>query len=839
MPLDVELYRRIVDAPPVAPRNHPRRLSVIDMLSDGATRTFVFVHGYGGSALQWLPQLRYFGQFAHVVAPDMRGHGMSDDPRELPTSMDGLVDDLELVLQQLGIAPPFALIAHSFGGAVATEYTLRHPAHVSELVLIGVPKQFIVQPYVRRVMNVPPALFNTVVKRLHIALYASLHTLRRMHDDAMSTWPGSERLPQLRVPTLVMMGQRDRVFIREHYEDTARLIPEAQQIVIPVSAHLVQLERPEAVNRAIRRFIAGQGANGSMPPSGPLQPNVLPLTHRSDAPWSQSYDQDVPEQVPLPRQPLYELLSNAAREFPNRPALHFFGQRISYRELDRLTNRFAHALRQRGVQPGDRVAVVLPNIPQCVIAFYGALKAGAVVVLGSPLSKESEIADQLRDSGAKLLITLTVYRRSIGRMCAGTDILEVVFTDVREYLPLPQRVRLAHHIDAIAPPDPAMPEANGQPTKLVTSSFQRLIGGQPATPLANTRASSDLALLQYTSGTVDPPKGAMLTHGNLMANVAQVRNWIPDAQRGREVLLCPLPLTHSYGVTDGMNLAVALAAALIPMPTTRIDVILQAIKRYRPSLLPGVPALYLAIANTPHVRRYGVAAVRICISGSAPLPVEVQEAFEKLTRGRLVEGYGLTEASPATHCNPLKGERRVGSIGIPLPSTEARIVHPETGAELPIGAVGELLVRGPQVMQGYWHRPEDTASVLRDGWLHTGDLARMDEDGFFTIVERKKDVILFGPYNVYPREVEEVLYEHPKVLEAAVVGANETADAENTSPIKAVVVLKRGERATQEELLALCRERLDAYKVPRRIEFRNELPKNFVGKILRRLLVEA
>jgi len=319
-----------------------------------------------------------------------------------------------------------------------------------------------------------------------------------------------------------------------------------------------------------------------------------------------------------------------------------------------------------------------------------------------------------------------------------------------------------------------------------------------------------------------------------------------------------------------MNMAIAIAASLVLLPTARTDQILAAIKERRPTIFPGIPAFYLAIANYPNVRRYGVSAIRICVSGSAPLPVEVQEAFEKLTHGRLVEGYGLSEASPVTHSNPLKGERRVGSIGIPLPNTQARIVRVtasdnETGEPLPPGEVGELLIRGPQVMQGYWQMPEETAQTLRDGWLHTGDLAIMDEDGFFTIVDRKKDLILSGPYNVYPRDVEEVLYEHPKVLEAAVVSAlphnqpkrrstvilseekdlrSEGQDAEENaipaSPfIKAVVVLKRGEQATADELLALCRERLDAYKVPQQIEFRTELPKNIVGKVLRRLLIEA
>ncbi len=833
MPLDIELYRRAVAAPPVPPRQHPRRISVIDIEPSGATHTFVFVHGYGGSARQWLPQLRYFGQFAHVVAPELRGHGFSDDPPELATSLDALVDDLETAIAALDLAQPFTLVAHSFGGAVAVEYALRHPEAVSELVLLGVPVEFRINPWLRLLMNIPAPIFDRLARWLHIALYASSPTLRRMHDDAMTRWQGETRLPLLRVPALVIVGQRDRVFERAHYEDVARLIPQAQQVVIPVSAHLVQLERPDAVNRAIRRFVAERGTagNGMPPNSGSLLGPAPAFLRREAAPWLASYDPDVPEQVPVPRQTLDELLSNAAREFPDRPAIHFFGQAISYRELDRLSNRFAHALRSLGVQPGDRVAIVLPNVPQCVIAFYGTLKAGGVVVMGSPLSKESEIADQLRDSGATLLLTLSTYRRVVPHLCADTHIRAVIYTDVREYLPLPQRLRLARQMEG------QVPAANG---KTKTPSFpsyplQRLLASEPATPLPPSRGQGDLALLQYTSGTVDPPKGVMLTHGNLMANATQTRHWVADARRGREVVLCALPLSHSYGITSGMNLAMGLAASLVLLPTTRTNVILRAIRRYRPSLFPGIPAFYVAIANTPHVRRYGISAIRACISGSAPLPVEVQEAFEKLTRGRLVEGYGLTEASPSTHCNPLLGERRVGSIGVPLPSTDARVVDLQSGAPVPPEAVGELEIRGPQVMQGYWNRPDDTARAMHDGWLRTGDLARMDEDGFFSIVERKRDLILFGPYNIYPREVEEVLYEHPKVLEAAVVGTEaEDADA---PPIKAVVVLKRGERATQEELRAFIRERLDAIKVPRQIEFRTELPKNFVGKILRRLLV--
>ncbi len=442
----------------------------------------------------------------------------------------------------------------------------------------------------------------------------------------------------------------------------------------------------------------------------------------------------------------------------------------------------------------------------------------------------------MHDAGATVLLTLASYRSIVEQVCHDTNIQHVIYTDVREYLPLRQRLMLASLIEGTVPHREQEKETSVS-TRSTRSSytFQHLLRRQPTIPLEGRITSEHLALIQYTAGTTDVPKGVMLSHGNLMANVVQVRHWMADAQRGREAVLCVLPLSHAYGLTCAMNIAVSLASSLILLPTDRIDQVMHAIKRHRPSILPGIPTLYLAIANYPRVRSYGVSSIRFCVSGSAPLPVEAQEAFEKLTKGYLVEGYGLTEASPITHSNPLKGERRVGSIGLPLPSTHARIVDMQTGEPLPIGKVGELLIQGPQVMQGYWNMPEETAQVLRDGWLHTGDLACMDEDGFFTIINRKKDLILSGSYNVYPRDVEEVLYEHPKVLEAAVVGTGSS-----TSPyLKAVVVLKRGEQATTDELFALCRERLDAYEVPKQIEFRSELPKNIVGKVLRRLLIEA
>src|SRR5579859_5421418 len=870
MPLDIELYRRTLYVPVGQNGQKLRRISVIDMQPEDAQVTLVMVHGFGGSATQWLYQLQFFGQTMRVVAPDIRGHGLSDDPQELPCTMDELVADFELTLERLNVARPFYLLAHSFGGAIATEYTLRHPDDVQGLVLIGVPARFIVLEIVRHLMNIPDPLFSWIAKTIRVALFAPQRTLKRMHTNVLATWRGDERMPQLRAPSLVVLGHRDNVFTRESYADVARAISGAQQVVIPVSAHLVQLERPDAVNRAIRRFIdtrqhqAGQ-AGDALPQPARSSTHLASATRLADMPWLLHYDSGMPESLPLPHQLLPDMLNNAARDFPERAALIFFGQRIGYRELDHASNRFAHALRGMGLQKGERVAIILPNVPQFVIGVYSALKAGGVVVLGSPLSNEQEIAYQLQHSGAQVLLTLTAYHPLVERICAGSSIKRIIFTDAREYLPLRQRLRLANLIDReIAPSSEAAQITSGQPKEAGSDNrpiarlqhnpqwkeyaFQQVLHSQPASLIDSGASADDLALLQYTSGTTDTPKGVMLSHANLVVNVLQQRHCITDARRGKEVIMGVLPLSHSYGVSSCMNLSIAMAGTLVLLPAPRIDQIMQAIKQYHPSIFPGVPALYLAIANYPRVRSYGVAAIRTCVSGSAPLPVEAQEAFEKLTRGRLVEGYGLTEASPSTHTNPLKGERRVGSIGIPMPGTLARIVDVTTGNPLPPGEVGELLIRGPQVMMGYWKMPEETRAALQNGWLRTGDLAREDEDGFFTIVDRKKDLILSGAYNVYPRDVEEVLYEHPKVLEAAVVsvkkalqtpGAN-GADSEDSSPfIKAVVVLKRGEKATAEELLALCRERLDAYKVPNSIEFRTELPRNFVGKVLRRLLVET
>ncbi len=866
MALDIELYRRTVYVPARRGTQSLRRISVIDIHPDGATQTILFVHGFGGNVSQWLHQLRFFGQSMHVIAPNLRGHGLSEDPIGIPYTMESFVHDVESVLEALQVQEPIHLIAHSFGGAIATEYVIRHPEKVRSLVLIGVSTHFTMIPLLGRLLHIPDPLFSFAAKKLGVALFAPQRTLKGISEGIMSIW----HMQPFAVPTLVVLGYRDRVFRRKQYEDVLRCNPGAQLVDIPVSAHLVQLERPDAVNRAISRFIEKQLDAQATKGSAKKLPNIFQRLARkvsfaaqhSDMPWLNHYDSSTPALVPQPKQLLHEMLSTSAAAFPQRPAIFFFDHQIRYRELDQLSTRFAHALRGLDIKTGDRVAIVLPNIPQCVIAFYGVLKAGAVVVFGNPLLQEQELHRQLRDTGVRVLLTLESLRDVTKRVCADTNITQVIYTNVREYLPSRQRDMLIHLIkenplaEALQSPllakDEDAREASAPPSKrpsFRTSSFRDMVRRQPITPLETGTTSHDLALIQYTAGMTGLPKGVMLSHGNLAVNVVQLCHVMTDASRGHEVILSMFPLSHIYGITPGMNAAIALAGSLLLVPTTRTDVILEAIKRYQPGLLIGYPGLLLEMANYPNVRSYNVSAIRTCISSSAPLSVEVQEAFEKLTRGHLIEAYALTEAAPLTHINPPKGEQHTGSIGLPLPSTNARIVDLETGEPLPPGGVGELLIRGPQVMQGYWQMPTETTQALCDGWLHTGDVAQMDEDGFFTFIDRKQQVTLSGTHQIYPREVEEVLYEHPKVLEVAVVSLLPPTEKEDgnvtgvlgtpASPfIRAFVVLKRGQRVTADELLAYARERLEDYKVPHRIEFRTELPKNADGKVIRGLLIK-
>jgi long-chain acyl-CoA synthetase len=551
----------------------------------------------------------------------------------------------------------------------------------------------------------------------------------------------------------------------------------------------------------------------------------------NESPWHAHYDPGVPRSVEVPPLTLPDLLAGAAREHPDAPAVLFYGRTIGYAELDGLASRFAAGLLGAGVKPGDRVVLVLPNVPQAVIGYYGALRAGAIVVLTNPIFEAGGLIRQVEDAQAGTLLALSMFHPLVAQVRARAGVERVIYTNLKEFLPASQRQlftllrqeREGHRV----------PEEEARRAYWM-AHLLRAGAREPHAPPA--LQPSDPAVLLYTGGTTGEPKGVLHTHASLVANALQLAAWMPDARRGQERILGALPLSHAYGMTACMNLAVALAAAMILLPTFETLNVLHAVRRERPTIFPGVPTMYAAINEVRDARAYGLASLRACISGAAPLPIEVQEGFERITRANLVEGYGLTEAGPVTHANPLvRHSERHGFIGLPLPSTEAKIVDLRSGEDLPPGKVGELLVRGPQLMRGYWNRPAETAEVLTpDGWLRTGDVARMDEQGFFQVIERRKEMIIAGRYNIYPRDVEEVLYEHPKVLEAAVAGVPH----EDRTDLKAFVVLRRGESATPEEILAFLRERLSTHKVPGAVEFLETLPRSFIGKVLRRALVE-
>ena len=575
-------------------------------------------------------------------------------------------------------------------------------------------------------------------------------------------------------------------------------------------------------------------------PPGVAQPidqdEAFVLTH----PWIRHYQPGVPAHLEIPDQPLTWLLERTASRYPDHTALIYFGRRLSYAELAHQAHRFAIALQRLGVSKGDRVAIALPNLPQFPMAFYGALLAGAVVVPTNPLYTEREMQHQLADAGARVLVMLDRFYPVVRAVRQQTALEHIILTNPADFMP--PLLRVMYPLSQRRTRSPESPLTRNElhddqtlhvlHTLLVSHSGE---DGGEFTPLVPVQAA-DLAVLQYTGGTTGLSKGAMLTHRNLLANALQTRAWIPQAREGKEVMLCVAPFFHAYGLTVGMNFAIHAAASMVLIPRFKPKEVVKAIRRYHPTLFPGIPTIYLAIMREAGKHPEDLRSIKYCISGAAPLPAQVRSEFEALTGGRLVEGYGLSEASPVTHCNPLTEQCRSGTIGLPLPDVEAAILDQETGEPVPVGEEGELVVRGPNIMQGYWNREEETRQVFHNGWMRTGDLGKMDADGYFSIVERAKDVIIASGLKVYPREVEEVLFAHPAVAEAAVAGA---PDAYRGETVAAFIVLKTGIAASEEtrrELLQYCRQELAAYKVPTILEFRQSLPKSLIGKVLRREL---
>jgi long-chain acyl-CoA synthetase len=554
----------------------------------------------------------------------------------------------------------------------------------------------------------------------------------------------------------------------------------------------------------------------------------------SEKPWLKSYEEGVPETFDLPEQPLHNLLEVSALKYPDRPAIIFKGQEITYKKLNELADTLASALVANGFKKGDRAVIYMVNIPQFVISFFGILKAGGIVIATNPLYSERELEHQLADCGAETVFVMSLFYKMLKNVQARgrTNIKRVIVTNIKEYLPFHLKILFSL----------AKERQQGHSVSLDPGDlwFQDLLAAGRQAPRADVHVTGDdIALLQYTGGTTGLSKGAIALHRNLVANTISGRSWLTDLREGEEIVLTAIPLFHAFGLIVAMSFGVLVGASLVLIPDPRDQKdLLSSINKYKPSIFPGVPALYIAINNNPDVAsgKYDIKSVRVCLSGSAPLMLDTKLRFEELTGGKLLEGFGLTEAHVITHGNPVYGEYREGSIGLPFPGVESRIVDPIEGEEnMPIGEIGELIIRSPSVMQGYWQMPTETENALRDGWLYTGDIARMDADGYFYIEDRKKDMIIASGFNVYPREVEEVLLTHPAVIEVAVAGVTDPRRGET---VKAWIVKKAGDETDAQEIIEWSKNHLAKYKYPRLIEFRDELPKTSVGKVLKRELTK-
>ncbi|PKR79232.1 long-chain fatty acid--CoA ligase [Halalkalibacillus sediminis] len=547
-------------------------------------------------------------------------------------------------------------------------------------------------------------------------------------------------------------------------------------------------------------------------------------------PWFKHYPEEIPTSIEYDNIPLQDFLEKSATKLPDKVAIHFMGKEITYQELFDSSKKMASYFQDLGLQKGDRVAIMLPNTPQAVISYYGALMAGGIVVQTNPLYTERELEYQLKDSGSKFLVCLDILLPRASSVKGNTDVEHIIVAGIKDYLPFPKNMLYPmiqkKQYNIVVKPE------HGGGTHVWNRVMEEATGDYEKPEID---PKEDLALLQYTGGTTGYPKGVMLTHFNLVSNTQMCSKWLYKTEYGKEVVLGILPFFHVYGMTTVMNNSIMMAQKMVLIPKFDVDGVLKAIDKQKPTLFPGAPTIYIGLLNHPKLSKYDLSSIEACISGSAPLPSEVQEQFEKVTGGRLVEGYGLTESSPVTHSNFVWENRRGGTIGVPWPDTDSKIFKMETTEEAEVGEVGEIVVKGPQIMKGYWNRPEETANTLKDGWLLTGDMGYMDEDGYFYVVDRKKDMIIAGGFNIYPREVEEVLYEHDAILETVVAGIPDPYRGET---VKAYIVLKEGHEVTEDNLDKFCRENLAAYKVPKIYEFREELPKTAVGKILRRKLVD-
>lgn len=553
-----------------------------------------------------------------------------------------------------------------------------------------------------------------------------------------------------------------------------------------------------------------------------------PKIKYKDKPWLSHYEKGVPHEIDYEKICLPAILERSADQFPDNMALSFQGYTITYRRLNEMVNRLATCLVKFGVQKGDSVSILLPNLIPCVVAYYAILKIGAIAVMNNPLYSDRELEHQFNDSDSKVLITIDLLANRTIDLRPKTRIKQIIYTSIGDYLPFPKNLLF---------PLVGKKKNLAADVKSAESVYKwkDILSAHSPSPPTIELSFEDVAMYQYTGGTTGVSKGVILTHGNLSKQVQQIAAWFPTFKKGEEIMFGALPYFHVFGLSTAMNFAIYMGWGQSLIPKPQPQPLLETISKSKPTFVPLVPTMYIGMLNHPAIGKVDMTCIKGCFSGSAPLPREVIKDFEEKTGAVIVEGFGLTESTPVTHINPFAGgKRKVGSIGIPISDTECRIVDAKDGqTDLPVGESGELLIKGPQVMKGYHKNLQETAETLTNGWLHTGDIAKMDEEGYFYIVDRKKDMILCGGLNVYPRDIEEVFFQHPKVLEAAAIGVPHPSRGEQ---VKVFVALKAGETATEEELIEYCRDKLATYKLPTEIEFRDELPKSNVGKILKKEL---
>ena len=847
MRFDVDLHRSTIVLPHRLAGGRSMEMSVVDAGPEQgdkyAAPTMVFIHGFGGRAAYWEYQLEQFHAHYRVIALDLRGHGYTDAPTEAEGAqynVPELVGDIEAALEILRVPERFILVCHSFGGALSSYFVNQYPERVSALIIIASAVRFQLRWAGRMLLKVPPRVLTWVREVLPLfgfnaaRVYPPAHVVYLQNRNGLSSWDGSDLLRAIRVPTMVILGQRDNLFSDASYKEVAKLVPGAEQVVIPVSAHQVMVERPDAVNRAIERFLAAQ-----RDPMEVLEEKARRKADRraarkaleAERPWLKFYDSRTPYWIRQPGVPLTRLLEATARRFAKTPAIDYFGKRIKWRELDKLVNRFAHGLLSLDVKPGERVMLALPNTPHWVIAYFAAQKIGAVPVLSDAETTVDVLMARMKETLCVVLIAASrsydAWRAaSFGATCEG--LRAVVFASQMDYLGWEETVRFA--LLRNVQQGHWLPWFRGETAKAGPQPvhFKTLLSRGLTVPPLHVAEVGDVAAISYTYGTSGTALPVPLTHRNLASNALQLRHWLPESRPGDERFLAHQPFASAYGLTGLLHLAVYLGATLVLLPDNDIPQLLRTVRRTRPTYFPTTPRMVRHLTHTQGVRSYGLASIRICAVSGSPLPQEIREEFEKITRGRLIEAYGLTEASPAVLAMPLAARRQIGSVGLPLPDTEARIVDLDHGDDAAVDTWGELWIRGPQVFAGYddldGKRNALNAARLHEGWLATGDIASMDEDGFFTVIDRKDNMLLRNGVRVFPRQVEEVLFEHPAIALAQV---RREQDEDGVTHLRARILLHRNMRITLDELFEYCAKRLHAGAVPDSIEIEEQDPHGY------------